>query len=250
MRYFVFIDESGEANIINPDPRFNIFVLCGIIFSEDSYTRFDNSFNEIKNKYFSSTNIVFHSSEMRKKTGVFKIFQDKDILQSFYNDIDKIFIHHEYTILACIVNKDEYKLQYPKRNTAYEDALTFICERSIAFIGKGHKANTLHFCLEKRGQKKDIILKKLYTQIIKYGTTYKSTNDFRVCHPNIFFRGKHQNINGLQFADLCAYPIARVHLTPDSFQPTYKLFENKIYKNNKEIKDGYGLKYFPKKVKP
>jgi hypothetical protein len=35
----MFIDESGEANVTNTDPRFNIFVLCGVIFREDDYLK-------------------------------------------------------------------------------------------------------------------------------------------------------------------------------------------------------------------
>ncbi|MCC6182188.1 MAG: DUF3800 domain-containing protein, partial [Bacteroidia bacterium] len=226
-------------------PRFNIFVLCAIVFSESEYYVFDSAIKKLKIKHFGNENVVFHSTEMRKNKNAFKIFQDKAILQNFYKDIDEIFTKQNYKIIACIVKKEEYKRRYPKRNTAYEDALTFICERAMSYLGKGHKPNTLHFCLEKRGNKKDALLKKIYNQIIKYGTEFKSTNDFTVCHPNLFFRGKHQNINGLQFSDLCAYPIARRELSPEKKQPTYELFEDKIYCNFLGIKDGHGLKYFP-----
>lgn len=245
MRYFVFIDESGEANITNPDPRFNIFVLCGIIFREDYYAVFDRELKALKQKHFGSENIVFHSVKMRKKEGAFKIFQDAEVLASFYHDIDRLFIDQEYRIISCIVNKEAYKLKYPNKNFAYEDALTFICERCISLIGKKVKENSLLFCLERRGAKKDESLKKIYKQIRNYGTDYKSTEAFKVCHPNLFFRGKDQNINGLQFADLCAYPIARKNLSPEKKQPTYNLFESKIYSNILGIKRGYGLKHFP-----
>ncbi len=245
MRHFIFIDESGEANITNPDPRFNIFVLCGVVFREDHYRLFDNAFKELKRKYFGNEEVVFHSIKMRNRKGPFKIFQDYKVQSEFYVDIDKIFKEEVYKIISCVVDKDKYKKVYPDRNFAYEDSLTFLCERSISLIGRGNRENSLHFCLEKRESKKDTQLKKLYTKIVRYGTQYKSTSDFKVCHPNLFFRGKEQNINGLQFADLCAYPIARKALSPDKEQPTYNLFENKIYCNFFGKKEGFGLKYFP-----
>ncbi|MCB0746793.1 MAG: DUF3800 domain-containing protein [Ignavibacteriae bacterium] len=245
MRYYVFIDETGEANINNPDPRYNIFVLCGVIFREDHYNDFDLALRKLKSKHFGSEDVILHSYTMRNKKGIFKIFQDDEILNNFYVDIGNIFTVHSYRVISCIVDKESYKKKYPNRNYAYEDSLTFLCERAMSCIGKGHKNQTLHFCLEKRGKSKDRDLKKLYTQILKYGTDYKSTNDFKVCHPNLFFRAKNQNINGLQLADLCAYPIARSIMTPDVPQPTYDLFENKIYCSFFGRKKGYGLKHFP-----
>lgn len=245
MRYFVFIDETGEANINNIDPRFNIFVLCGIVFREDHYKVFDAELNNLKIKHFGSKDVVLHSYEMRKNKGVFKVFQNKNVLSDFYVDIEKIFTKNEYKIIASIVHKEEYKKRYPYENFAYEQALKFLCERSISLIGNGHKNQSLHFCLEKRGERKDRSLKKLYTRIYRFGTDYKSTSAFKVCHPNLFFRGKNQNINGLQLSDLCAYPIARKILSPDKKQPTYDLFEDKIYRNWLGSIKGYGLKHFP-----
>ncbi|MFT0713639.1 DUF3800 domain-containing protein [Flagellimonas lutimaris] len=245
MRHFVFIDETGEANVNKPDPRFNIFVLCGVIFREDHYNKFDNELKGLKLKYFGNEDVVFHSYHMRNKLGVFKIFQDEQVLSYFYSDIENIFTQSNYKIIACIVNKDDYRKKYPKANFAYEDSLKFLCERAMSCIGHKHNENTLHFCLEKRGGRKDRELKKLYTKIIRFGTDYKSTMEFKLCHPTLFFRGKNQNINGLQFSDLCAYPIARKVLTPTIPQPTYELFKNKIYSNWQGRKKGYGLKYFP-----
>jgi hypothetical protein len=75
MRYFVFIDETGEANINTTDTRLNIFILCGILFREDHYNTFDEEFKKIKLKFRGNTYIIFHSYEMRKQVGALKIFQ-------------------------------------------------------------------------------------------------------------------------------------------------------------------------------
>jgi len=245
MRYYVFIDETGEANVSKPDPRFNVFVLCGILFREDHYDDFNNQMKNLKVKYFGNEDVVFHSYHMRNKLGVFKIFQDSKTLANFYEDIGNIFVNCKYKVVACIVDKEGYKKIYPKLNYAYEDSLKFLCERFISCLGNVTQINSLHFCLEKRGERKDRELKKLYTKIVKYGTNYKSTQDFKVCHPRLFFRGKNQNINGLQFSDLCAYPIARKVLSPDKPQPTYQLFKNKIFRGPFGQRRGYGLKFFP-----
>lgn len=240
----MFIDESGEANINTPDPRFNIFVLCGIIFREDHYDTFNENLKKVKRKFFNNEDIIFHSFEMRNKTGIFKIFQSASVIADFYADIGSIFTDSDYRIISCVINKDLYKEKYPEKNNAYEDALTFMCERAINYIGKD-SGHILHFCLEKRDKRKDVVLKKHYTDFIRYGTQYLSTKACEVCHPKLHFRGKDENINGLQFADLCAYPIARKNLSPEKPQPTFDLFEEKFHCNWRGIYEGIGLKKFP-----
>lgn len=244
MRYFMFIDESGEANIKIPDPRFNIFVLCGIIFREDKYNIFNEQMKDLKKKFFNTEEIVFHSFEMRGKKGIFKIFKEPEIMRSFYIDIGKVFTECEYRIIACVINKEMYKSKYSYKNHAYEDSLTFMCERAIRYIGV-NSGNTLYLCLEKRDKRKDVVLKKHYTDFIRYGTQYLSTKACEMCHPKLHFRGKQENINGLQFADLCAYPIARKHLSPTNAQPTFDLLKNKFCCNTMGDYDGIGLKKFP-----
>jgi hypothetical protein len=181
---------------------------------------------------------------MRNKNGIFKVLQDDKVQSNFYKEIGKIFKEHNYTVFSCVIDKEKYKTKYPKENLAYEKALTYLCERTMTHVGKNCAENALIYCLEKRGNKKDRELKKLYTSIVRYGTEYKSTYDFKVCNPELFFRGKNQNINGLQFADLCAYPIARKILAPDIKQLTYELFENKIFSMYGR-KKGFGIKNFP-----
>lgn len=46
-------------------------------------------------------------------------------------------------------------------------------------------------------------------------------------------------------ADLCAYPIARKSLTPESPQPTFDLFEKKFFCNQRGNYNGLGIKRFP-----
>jgi hypothetical protein len=240
----MFIDETGDASVRNDDPRFNIFVLCGVLFSEAEYASFEKAFKALKIKYFNNDAVVFHSVEMRKKSNAFKIFQNEQLLQKFYAEIGRIFRNSRYLVFSCVVDKPGYRTKYPEKNFAYEEALMYMCERGISSIGGMNSGHKLHLCLEKRGKDKDRSLKLYYTDFIRYGTHYVSTYDFQVCNPTIHFRGKQENTNGLQFADLIAYPIARKHLSPDRPQPTYDLFSDKIYSKFGKI-EGFGIKYFP-----
>ena len=55
-------------------------------------------------------------------------------------------------------------------------------------------------------------------------------------------RNKKENINGLQLADLVAYPIARNIIEPNRANPAFEVLEEKIYKTNGIIE---GLRIYP-----
>lgn len=50
MKYYLFIDESGDHNLGNFNPIFPVFTLCGIIISETNYKVFDQQLNDLKEK--------------------------------------------------------------------------------------------------------------------------------------------------------------------------------------------------------
>ena len=56
------------------------------------------------------------------------------------------------------------------------------------------------------------------------------------------FLDKKENNNGIQIADLLAYPIARKIIFPEGIHLSYELIEDKIYSKNGK-KYGYEIKY-------
>jgi len=56
---------------------------------------------------------------------------------------------------------------------------------------------------------------------------------------------KKENINGLQIADLVAYPIARKIIDPGKINPAFNVCKNKILSKGLNQRIGCGLKIFP-----
>ena len=46
MKYFLFLDESGDHGLSRIDENFPIFLLCGILISEENYNKISNDFNQ------------------------------------------------------------------------------------------------------------------------------------------------------------------------------------------------------------
>ena len=71
-----------------------------------------------------------------------------------------------------------------------------------------------------------------FQRICARGTGKLTTADLSKVNPTFTFRDKRENINGLQLADLVAYPIARYVIEPDRANPSFDVLKSKIYKTD------------------
>ncbi|MEK7516987.1 MAG: DUF3800 domain-containing protein [Patescibacteria group bacterium] len=69
----LFIDESGIANpkVTNSE----VYILAGCMVDDYAREKLKIEADQIKFKYWTKTNIVFHSKEIGRKEGDFKIFK-------------------------------------------------------------------------------------------------------------------------------------------------------------------------------
>ena len=100
----------------------------------------------------------------------------------------------------------------------------------------------LQIIVEKRGKLEDAELLRYYNEVYSVGTGYVEPKKIHSYSTRLKFRAKKDNLNGLQLADLVAYPIARHILEPKRVNLAFDVVQEKIY-----IEDGkrYGLKLFP-----
>lgn len=161
----------------------------------------------------------------------------------FYERINNLIQGANYTIIASAVKKDTYIKTYGKlSNDVYELALSFIIERAVFYLDSKKEDKELLIVIEKRGKKEDQKLSEHFQRLSARGTGYVSSDRLQALKMSISFKDKKENINGLQLADLVAYPMARFVMEPNRANPAYELLQNKIYsKNGKQ----YGLKVFP-----
>lgn len=133
MKYYLFVDESGDHGMKNINPQFPVLVLCGILVSEGHYPIFKNRINQLKQNIFGTTDIVLHSTEIRKKEGPFSVLNNKDLNNTFINDFNKIVTECSFRIISAAIRKESYRDRYqnPFRGI-YETAFSFMLERVVA----------------------------------------------------------------------------------------------------------------------
>ncbi|MBU3658392.1 MAG: DUF3800 domain-containing protein [Flavobacteriales bacterium] len=243
-KYYLFIDESGDHGLVSLDNSFPVFLLCGLLTSEENYDSIKSNINELKHFFWKNKSVILHSRDIRKCEKEFQILFDLDVKKQFYEKLNNVIINSNYRIISSAINKSKYISTYGKlSNDVYEIALSFIIERAIFCLDeiKSHQKQ-LEIIIEKRGKKEDKTLSEHFQRLVARGTTYVTPDRLKAIGIKITFKDKKDNINGLQMADLLAYPLARYVIDSKRANPAFDILENKIYhKNGKR----YGLKIFP-----
>jgi hypothetical protein len=208
--------------------------------------RFCDRINKINHNFWGDQKIIFHSRDIRKHQKGFEILFDLNTKKQFYDDINNLIAVSNYTIISSSILKENYIKQYGRSQDVYGIALSFIMERTVFFLDaikkKPNQSIHLEVIAEKRGKKEDKRLLRYYNELLDLGTYYITPQRIKGYFKHFHFKWKRENINGLQLADLIAYPIARYVLDPKMVNPSYELLKEKFYRKGKRI---YGLKIFP-----
>jgi hypothetical protein len=243
--YYFFIDESGDHGLSKIDPDFPIFVLCGVIMRESDYKFGINaSFNQIKDKIWGNKEVIFHSSDIRKWKKEFSLFINPEIRQDFFQALNNCISQCNYSIIASAIQKEAYTRRYGTLNDVYSISLSFILERVIFFLDGKDDVQKVNIFIEKRGKKEDAQLLRYFNMILDRGTSYVSANRFKATIGRFEFMDKKENENGMQLADLVAYPIATSIMRPERANPAFDILKGKFYARRNGNYVGYGLKIF------
>ncbi|MBK8947173.1 MAG: DUF3800 domain-containing protein [Ignavibacteriae bacterium] len=243
-KYFLFLDESGDHGLIKIDPNFPVFVLTGIILTENSYLNIGNQIKELKKKFWGDKKVILHSSDIRKHENEFSILFDQDIKKEFYEILNTILSQSDYKIISSAIKKKNYVNLYGKlHDDVYQISLSFIIERAVFYLDSQFAAsNSLSIYIEKRGKKEDNQLKEHFQKLKNRGSGFVSPSRIKNYCNEIKFYSKKDDIIGLQISDLIAYPIARYVLDQSRANPSFDVINSKFYSKGTRR---FGLKIYP-----
>ncbi|MCQ2369490.1 MAG: DUF3800 domain-containing protein [Paludibacteraceae bacterium] len=243
VKYYLFLDECGDQNLVDFDPEFPIFTLCGIVVSDEQLRKLETQIKELKNKFWGEKQIILHSRDIRKCQNGFEILLDLNVKKEFYSCVNQILGQDIYTIICCAILKEPYIRQYGKLNDVYALSLSFIMERTVFFLDSlKQESIELNTIIERRGKKEDNALLAYYNQLMDKGTYWVESSRIKKYFKTFEPKYKSENVTGLQIADLIAYPITRYILNKDAVNYAYDVIKDNIYTDNGKV---YGLKVFP-----
>jgi hypothetical protein len=247
MKFLLFIDESGNYDLNVRSHDDNFLAICGVLTSGNSYQKIDHDLKDFKREFVGDDKLILHSRDIRNKSGSFSFLQDNYTNKKFLTLLSKVIEESQYRIICPVIDKGELRnLKREDFGNVYHLAVTFLLERVryvLQEFGKIDKQLTI--IIESRNPKEDKKLKKHIEGTINYGTTFVKIKDFADLNIKIFFNTKKDNINGLQLADLFAYPILRHVIYPQQNNFAYNLLLEKIHKRRGTVY-GAGIKIFPK----
>ncbi len=236
MKYYLFIDETGDHSLSNVDTNFPIFMIGGILISEKEYRKFQEQINLFKKEFFGDKNVILHSRDIRKINPPFQILFDLGVKKKFYNKLDRIIKETNFVINPVAIMKAKHIKKYGRvADNPYNIALNLLIERTIFDSDEMSDCSEISVIIEKRGKKEDEELLRVYQRIISRGTGYVTSERVSRLLTSIDFKNKLENDEGLQLSDLVSYPIARKMLYPSIINPAFDIIENKIRKQGWKI---------------
>ncbi|WKZ67101.1 MAG: DUF3800 domain-containing protein [Flavobacteriales bacterium] len=247
-KFALFIDESGHAHQSNVDANNAFLTVCGVLFSKDDYGPFKSSFKSLKQDVFDSVDVVFHSRDIRKRQGPFRRLHDEAINELFVTRMNRAISESRFTVVATVIDKREFSRNYPFSTfDVYVIALEMIMERVLYRLQKKGILlynKSVKIIAESRGKNEDKLLLGAYNKIVDTGNKYNTPERFQSLFTGITFKRKSERIDGLELADLCAYPISRHVQDPLVSHPSFPIIQPKLLRT---IKHGYnaGIKRFP-----
>lgn len=241
--YIVYVDESGDANLTNPNPDYPMFVLAFCVFRKDEYVNHVSpSLQRLKFKHFGHDAVVLHEREIRKQMPPFVFLKSLEKRAEFMSNLDRILEDAPMTVLAASIHKAELKAKYKTPHDPYFYAIKLCVERLDKFLSSRCSPGERTFIIfEKRGKDEDSRL-ELEFRRIKDGANYRAA---KLPDLEIIFADKKANSAGLQIADLIARPIGLRHLRSGQPNRAFSIIEQKFDRDAKGRYQGFGLKTVP-----
>jgi len=246
--FIVYVDESGDHNLLSIDAQYPIFVLAFCIFYKEHYSNnVVPKLQKIKFEYFGHDLVILHENEIRKEKGDFNIFKSKEERVKFLEHLTNIIDDSNFILASCVIEKNKIReTDIDSHENPYHIALRYCLETLYDLVReKGQETKQTHVLVEMRGDKEDRELELEFRRICDSSNKYNKQLPFKIKMVN-----KQANSAGLQLADLVARPIGRHVLDPSQKNRAFEVLKPKFYckggrKNVGENFNDWGLKHFP-----
>lgn len=242
--YNLYIDESGDHNLIQIDDQYPVFVLTGIIINEDYHnTSVTEEFKKIKREIFGNENIILHTADITRNKNGFEKLKETNFRNNFYEKLNSLLTGIDFKVIAATIKKKEYKQRYGIRAIdPYLFCLEVLIERFVYELRENNEKGIV--IAEARNSLLDNQLEIAYLNIKVSGTRFIRPKEIKESIEGFFIKKKEENIAGLQIADLTATPIGR-YVIGKKVKKDFEIVESKFRKNANGRYKGYGLVIFP-----
>ncbi|MBI2425296.1 MAG: DUF3800 domain-containing protein [Candidatus Hydrogenedentes bacterium] len=239
--YIVYVDESGDHGLSAINLDYPVFVLAFCIFKKEVYSStIVPSVTSLKFKAFGHDMAVLHEHDIRKRSGPFKAFNERQ-REKFLSLLSDIIERSDFSLVAIAIDKLKLRDKYPEPENPYNLAMSMGLERIFHYLNeKGESSLLTHVVFESRGPREDSELELEFRRVCDGRNECGKSLPFE-----IVFADKKSNSVGLQFSDMTARPIGLSILRPDQPNRAMDILRTKFRRSQDGMISGYGLKVFP-----
>lgn len=259
--YRLYVDETGNADLAaSQDPNHRYLSLTGVIVRLDHITGFVRPrLDALKQEVFApdpDQPIILHRKDIVNRKGPFRILQDIKNQTLFDARLMSWIVESRYTVITAVIDKLEHLNRYSVwRHDPYHYCMEVLAERYVLFLRGVNSCGDVMG--EVRGGKFDRRLESAFGRLYQHGNGHIPAARFQehLTSKRLKLKPKHENIAGLQLADILAHPSAlnmraqRVHdVQPTGFGAhVVQVLEDLKYRRNPYtgVVYGWGTKWLP-----
>ena len=242
----LFLDESGDHNLVAIDSNYPVFVLGGVIVDKDyAEGPLVELFDDFKGRIFGRTDIVLHTADIVRNRYGFEGLKDAGFRGHFYNELNLLMRKLPYEVVACAIRKKDYFERYGSNAIdPYQLGLRVMVELLCDVASATGQSGKI--VAEKRGETLDREVEDTWMILRTRGSRYVEANVIRESIRSLELRDKMENIAGLQLADLVVSPIGR-HIMGKPNRDDWTIVEEKLRRSPNGCTKDHGLFIFPTK---
>lgn len=241
----LYLDESGDHNLIKIDKQYPIFVLGGVIFDEEYIPTLNKLVDEFKTKLFGRTNIILHTADISRNKNGFERLKETEFRNLFYTELNTLMEKLEYNIVACAILKEEHYKKYgDSAIDPYLLSLNVIVEKYCLYLRHHNEQGSI--IAEKRDRTLDHELELSWLNLKIRGTKHLKGSEIENNIESLRLEHKKLNTNALQIADLVVSPIGR-YILGKPLKKDFEIIKSKLLRLSKKNQEEFGITIIPKK---
>lgn len=121
---------------------------------------------KFKFNHFGHDLIVLHEHEIRKETGAFNCFRNRDEQRQFITGLTNLIDASNFVLISCVIDKRQLQAIESLPPNPYHIALGSCLETLYQFLQEKHQDHaTIHVLVECRGKKEDADLELEFRRI-------------------------------------------------------------------------------------
>jgi len=257
--YRMYVDEVGHSALKSSDhPDHRHLSLTGVIVQLDyAASTLRPAIEDLKSRYFNShpdEPVILHRKEMVNARPPFEALKDVGTKAAFDHDLLGLLGDLDYVVITAVIDKAAHHARYQARSDdPYHYCMEILVERYVLWLlAKGARGDVM---AESRGGPEDRRLKAVYSTIHERGNGVVDLRHFRerLTSRELKVKPKHDNVTGLQLADMIAHPSFKAMLAMRLGRPLDATFGGQVgeilerskYRRLGTRIEGIGRKWLP-----